>query len=128
MQICNCTVAIGGEAGMTVHKEGVTVAEIAILRGVHGEDAVRNIEVVADEKIDNSDERSRLANLYRAPEGIVKDTFGSAGPLPKTLDEAGISDEFVISNTVAKTAKAKKASATEELKVPQEEGNPDAAA
>jgi len=128
MQVCNCTVAIGGDAGMTVYKEGVSVAEIAILRGVHGEDAVRNIEVVADEKIDNTEERSRLISIYRSPEGIVKDTFGAVGPLPKTLDEAGISDEFVISNTVAKTAKAKKASATEELKVPQEESKPDAAA
>jgi len=123
MQVCNCTVAIGGEASMTVYKERVNVAEIAILRAVHGEDAIRNIEVIADEKIDSTEERSRLIAMYRNPEGIVKDTFGAVGPLPKTLEEAGISDEFVISNTVAKTAKAKKASATEELKVPEEEIN-----
>ena len=34
MQICNCTVAIGGEVGMTVSKERVTVPELALLRVV----------------------------------------------------------------------------------------------
>lgn len=115
MQICNCTVAIGGEVGMTVAKERVTVPELAILRVIHGEDAVRNIEVIADESMDSSEERSRLNALYRSPENIVRDTFGAAGALPKTLEDAGISDEFVISNTVLKTKRKAKASAAEEM-------------
>ncbi len=115
MQICNCTVAIGGEAGMTVLKERVTVPELAILRVIHGEDAVRNIEVIADESVDSADERSRLGSLYKAPENVVRDTFGAAGALPKTLDDAGISDEFVISKTVAATKRKAKASAAQEM-------------
>lgn len=116
MQICNCTVAIGGEVGMTVLKERVTVPELAILRVIHGEDAVRNIEVIADEAIDSGEERSRLNAVYRSPENIVRDTFGAAGSLPKTLEDAEISDEFVISNSVSKTTKAKaKASAVKEM-------------
>lgn len=121
MQICNCSVAVGGEAGMTVYKERVTVAEMAILRAVHGEDAVRNIEVIADEKIDSNEERARLASIYKNPEGIVRNTFGAVGPLPKTLEDAGIDDEFVISSAVPKApAKSKKASATEELSVKED--------
>lgn len=115
MQICNCTVAIGGEVGMTVAKERVTVPELAILRVIHGEDAVRNIEVIADESMDSIEERSRLVAVYRSPENIVRDTFGAAGALPKTLEDAGISDEFVISNTALKTKRKAKASAAEEM-------------
>ena len=128
MQICNITVAIGGDAGMTVHKERVTVPEIMLLRAVHGEDAVRNIEVVEDADIDTADERSRLGSVYKNPETIIRDVLGAHGSLPKTLDEAGIDDEYIVSSTVAKTKKAKKASATEDLKVPQEDANTDAAA
>jgi hypothetical protein len=115
MQICNCTVAIGGEVGMTVAKERVTIPELAILRVIHGEDAVRNIEVIADESMDSSEERSRLNAIYRSPENVVRDTFGGAGVLPKTLEDAGISDEFVISNTALKTKRKAKASAAEEM-------------
>jgi hypothetical protein len=116
MQICNCTVAIGGEVGMTVTKERVTVPEMAILRIVHGEDAVRNIEVIADEAIDTNEERSRLNSIYKSPENVVRDTFGASGVLPKTLDDAGISDEFVISDMVTKAGKRKaKASAAAEM-------------
>lgn len=118
MQVCNCTVAIGGEAGMTVGKDLVTVPEIMVLRAIHGEDAVRNITVVSNEDIESNEERSRLLSIYTMPQGVVKETLGATGPLPKTIDESGIGDEFVISKTVAK--KSKKASATEELELPQE--------
>jgi hypothetical protein len=120
MQLCNITVAIGGEAGMTVHKERVTVPEIMILRAVHGEDAVRNIEVIEDADVDSTDERTRLGSIYKSPEGVVREVLGAHGALPKTLDEAGIDDEFIVSGSVAKTKKSKKASATEALEVPQE--------
>lgn len=114
MQVVNCTVAIGGEAGMTVAKTNVTVPELLVLRAVHGEDAVRNIEVTGDEDIGSNEERQRLSLLYVNPETVVKDTLGAVGALPKTLDDAGISDEFVISTGPVKGKKGK-ASATKEL-------------
>jgi len=89
-----------------------------VLRAIHGEDAVRNIEVLSNEDISSNDERERLLSIYKMPEGIVKETIGATGPLPKTIDESGIGDEFVISKTPTK--KAKKASATEELALPAE--------
>ena len=116
MQVCNCSVHIGGEAGMSVVKNFVTVPEIMVLRAIHGEDAVRNIEVTSNEDIDSNEERNRLLSIYLMPEGVVKDTLGATGPLPKTIDESGIGDEFVISKTAPK--KVKKASATEELELP----------
>jgi hypothetical protein len=120
MQIVNCTVAIAGEAGMTVYKERVSVPEILVLRAIHGEDAVRNIEVIEDVEAESNEERARLTSIYKMPEGVVKDTLGAVGPLPKTVEDSGIGDEFVISNTVTKTKRAKKASAVEELSVKEE--------
>lgn len=120
MQIVNCTVAIAGEAGMTVYKERVSVPEILVLRAVHGEDAVRNIEVIEDADVDSNEERARLTSMYKTPENIVRDTLGTVGPLPKTIEDSGIGDEFVITNTVTKTKRAKKASAVEELSVKEE--------
>lgn len=120
MQIVNCTVAIAGEAGMTVLKERVTVPEILVLRAIHGEDAVRNIEVIDDIDTDSNEERQRLASVYKNPEGTVKDTLGAVGALPTTIEDSGIGDEFVISSTLPKAKKAKKASAAEELSVKDE--------
>jgi hypothetical protein len=123
MQFCNCTVAIGGEAGMTVAKSFVSVPEIMVLRAIHGEDAVRNIEVTSNDDVDSNEERGRLMSIYKMPEGIVKDTLGATGPLPKTIDDSGIGDEFVISSRPA-TKKGKKASATEEIALPEEVATP----
>ena len=120
MQIVNCSVAIDGEAAMTVFKERVTVPEILILRAVHGDDAVRNIEVIADEKIETAEERARLTAIYRNPENVVRDTFGAAGALPKTLDDAGIDDEFVISSVVPKAKKAAPKTDAQEMNIAAE--------
>lgn len=122
MQVCNCTVAIAGEAGMSVAKSRVTVPELMILREIHGADAVRNIEVTADEEVSSIEERERLASIYKKPASIVRDVLGASGPLPKTLADAGIDDEFVIApaGEAPKARGRRKASAVEELEVPTE--------
>lgn len=119
MQIVNCTVAIGGDAGMTVAKQNVTVAEVLVLRAIHGDDAVRNVEVTDEIKISSAEERERLALLYVAPAGIVRETLGAQGSLPESLEDTNFPEDFIISSTSPKRAK-KKASATEELQVPTE--------
>lgn len=115
MQICNCTVAIAGDAGNTVGRERVPVPELMVLRAVHGDDAVRNIELIGTQDIDSHEERERLMMIYRSPEGVVRETLGPTGALPKTLDESGIPDDFIIGG--GKKAKTKKSSAVEPLNV-----------
>jgi hypothetical protein len=117
MQICKCTVAIGGDPGMTITKERVTVPELMILRAVHGDDAVRNIEVTGESDVSSPEERERLISIYVNPVGVVKDTVGAAGALPKTIDESGIPEDFIIDSGAKKS---KKASATEALDVQAE--------
>jgi hypothetical protein len=117
MQICNCTVAIGGDMGMVVVKERVTVPELMILRAVHGDDAVRNIEVIDTVSMDLADERTRLQTIYNNPEGIVRDTVGVTGALPDDLFDSGIPDDFIINAGTKKSSRKKVASATEPLEV-----------
>jgi hypothetical protein len=119
MQIVNCTVAIDGEAGMTVAKTNITVAEVLVLRAIHGDDAVRNVEVTDEIKVSAAEERERLTLLYIAPPGIVRDTLGAQGSLPESLDETNFPEDFIINSAAPKRGK-KKASATEELQVPTE--------
>jgi hypothetical protein len=95
MQLANCQVALGGDTGNTVPKFGVTAAEIAVLRAIHGGDAVLDVEPLeADSGRSNPEERARLVGLYGAakdsenrsivgsvyPNGVkVDEDFGSLG-------------------------------------------------
>lgn len=121
MQICNCTVALGGDSAMTVVKERVTVPELMVLRAVHGDDAVRNIEVIDTVQMDSQDERQRLLLTYTSPEGVVRDTVGVTGQLPDDLFDSGIPDDFIINaGTTKKSSRKKAVTAAEPLEVDAE--------
>jgi hypothetical protein len=93
MDLLNCTVLHAGNRGMTIEKSDVTPAEIVILRLVHGEDSVVNIEKVKSSRpVDSRKERERLAAYYG--EDVVKRAYPGVSPvLPKTLREAGVEAE-----------------------------------
>jgi hypothetical protein len=61
MQTANIMLALGGDTGNTVPKRGVTAAEIAVLRAIHGDESVFDIEPADD--IDRS-HKSELARLH----------------------------------------------------------------
>ena len=120
MQICNCSVAIGGEVGMTVRKERVSVPELLVLREIHGADAVRNVEVIGEVARDSNEERARLRSMYpKAGEdgktSIVEGVLGKHGPLPKVLGDTDFPEDFILNG--GKKAKPAKASAVQELQV-----------
>jgi hypothetical protein len=123
MQICNCSVAIGGDVGMTVTKERVTIPELMILRAVHGDDAVRNIEVTHSVSMSNTEERERLIQIYRNPEFVVRDTVGATGTLPTEIEDSGIPEDFIIGNltTHSGVAKKRRKSAAQPLEVESDE-------
>lgn len=64
MQTADVFVSLGGDHGTTVPKYGITVSEIAVLRAIHGNDAVKEIE--PKEEIDRGDreEIGRLREIY----------------------------------------------------------------
>lgn len=70
MQLANAMLAIGGDAGTTVPKFGITPSEVAVLRVIHGDDAVTAIEVLVETvQRSHREERERLTEKYGAYEG-----------------------------------------------------------
>jgi hypothetical protein len=68
MQTANILLALGGDPGNTVPKYGVTPAEIAVLRLIHGDESVSEIEPAEDVQRSSREERARLASLYSRPQ------------------------------------------------------------
>lgn len=100
MQTASILVALGGDLGNTVPKHDVTASEIAVLRAIHGNDAVLDIEPTGDIKRSNLEELSRLRATY----GNAKDTEnkaivdvlfpGAAARMFATIDELDLDDTF----------------------------------
>ena len=93
MKTYDCKVQLNGSRNNAVRKRGVTAAEIAILRHIHGTSpngaaAVVDIKPAGNVSRTETIERARLANRYshgemRGP-ALVKDVLGVAGvPLPQ---------------------------------------------
>lgn len=99
MQLVNCMVALGGDIRNTVPKSGITVAEAAVLRAIHGPGGVFDVEVVGEETRNNRQELARLKKDYaraRDENGIshVEAIYpGAAARVFERVDELDLSDE-----------------------------------
>lgn len=102
MQTANVMLAIAGDARNTVPKYGVTAAEVAVLRYIHGEDAVFDIEVLdEDVKRTHRQEIGRLTEAYGRQEGerrsspAVAELYpGAAARVFETFAELELPDEL----------------------------------
>lgn len=109
MKLANIMLAIGGGRDNTFPKYGVTAAEIAVLRSIHGEDAVFDVEPTAADALNedgglrtNRQELARLRGIYGgAQDGnggkIVEGLFpGAAARVFEDFDELDLPDEYFI--------------------------------
>lgn len=106
MEIANILIALSGDTGNTVPKHGVTAAEVAVLRVIHGDDAVSEIEIIGEAEDDGKPrthraERARLSERYgRQNEGrwaspAVDALFpGAAARVFETFDELDLPEEL----------------------------------
>lgn len=95
MEIANVLIAIDGEKGHTVPRYNVTVSEVAVLRALHGEDAVFDIEVTGDIPRKHREERERLATEYPKAKKAIERLFpGAAAPLFNAFSELDLPDEL----------------------------------
>lgn len=95
-----CSVALADSPQHVVSNKLVSIAEIAVLRRIHGDSAVRDIRPPAEKdlrEVERTDveERERLRVLYDAPapgdnEPIVDRLFGPMAALPTSLRHIGI--------------------------------------
>jgi hypothetical protein len=126
MQIANILLAIAGERGNTVPKYDVTPSEVAVLRLLHGDDAVTDIEITGEKKTTHKAERERLSEAFArknenghfvAP--AVQQLFpGAAASLFDNFDDLDIPEDFYkaksrMTPVAAKPKKAEKAEKTE---------------
>jgi hypothetical protein len=101
MQTADCLVRLGGDAGNTVPKFGLTVSEIAVLQVIHGSDAVVDVRPRGTIERSWREERQRLVHAYgREQDGVwrapaVDQLFpGAAARLFETFDEIEMDPEF----------------------------------
>ena len=78
-------VALNGELGSQILKEGLTAPEIRLLIHVHGLGAVFNIAMSGKADLNSMDERERLNSAY-SPEKVAE-VFGNYGELPLDIKE-----------------------------------------
>lgn len=95
MQLINVMLRLGGDVRNTVPKFGITVAEAQLLRAIHGDDALSDVEPLdAEVDITPRKEVERLAEVYtgRDPDGrpIVLSAF--AAGTPSTIDDLGLDE------------------------------------
>lgn len=69
MQTANIFLAIGGDTNNLVPKYDVTAAEVAVLRHIHGDGAVSNVEVNGSVTRTHRQEIGRLKSIYGKWEG-----------------------------------------------------------
>lgn len=95
MHICNCQVAIKGDALNKAAKMGVTVPEIALLRVIHGFDAVTDIKITGNEKRQQLEELGRLKMRYPKYQEKAQELWRDwGGRLPTHITDLGLRPEF----------------------------------
>ncbi len=89
MRMYNCHVRLGGSTTSEVPMNGISAAEIIVLRHIHGLDAVVRIEAKNQATASASAMRELLRKIYEGEgkRGMIDSLFGpSHMPLPQELD------------------------------------------
>lgn len=100
MQTATVMLALAGDPGNTIPKFDVTPAEVAVLRLIHGDDAVHDINPSEDVERTNRAELARLREIYRKPAGshepsAVDALFpGAAARVFENFDELELDESF----------------------------------
>lgn len=103
METANVLLALGGDKRNSVPKYNVTAAEVAVMREIHGHDAVYDIEVVGTVQRTHRQEIGRLAERYGRQDGerrispAVNALYpGAAARVHETFVELELPDEFFV--------------------------------
>lgn len=64
MEIATCEVRLLGDLANSVPKSGVTPAEAAVLKAIHGEDAVVRVAITGNDRRSHQEEYNRLVEIY----------------------------------------------------------------
>lgn len=94
MELANATLNLAGDANQQVQKWSITPAEAAVLRHIHGQDALHGLTVIATVDRKGAVERERLVQVYgRGIDGQIRSAAvdalfpGLGARLPESFDE-----------------------------------------
>ena len=87
--VYRANVAIGGDTGHTVVKNGISVPELAVLQHLHGTGAIDRIVLTGKDNMTTDSERERLAHIYKEK---FTEIFGAFGELPFDVKSLKISE------------------------------------
>lgn len=93
MQAYNCKVRLHGSLYNEVPKDGISAAEVTVLRVIHGHDAIADLVAAGDNGRDEDEEREFLHHEYGRGLAVIDEVkslngiFGVAGSLPRALKE-----------------------------------------
>ena len=87
--VYRANVAIGGDTGHTVVKNGISVPALAVLRHLHGAGAIDRIVLTGKDNMSTDTERERLAHIYKEK---FTEVFGAYGELPFNVKSLKISE------------------------------------
>lgn len=108
MQHGICKVRLSGDLNNQIPKDGVTPAEILLLRSIHGGDAVAEVQSRGNDKRTHSGEIQRLRDAYG--EKVVAAAFPGLSPtLPVAFKDIGIDAPAVIAAEIKAERGARKA-------------------
>ncbi len=113
-KLYSCKLRLNGSVLNEVPKDEVTAAEIEMLRGLHGSDAIVNTKGAGSVERSDADERARVYSMFinplldapprlKAKNEMFSTLFGhKSQPMPKTLEaDEEIADEPVDEKPVA---------------------------
>lgn len=100
MEIANCEIRLGGDVLNSTIKQEVTPSELMLLKGIHGEDSIVNIEITGTVKRPYREEFERLKSIYRDAkntnnEEVFKSIFPNdfVSALPVEFSDIGVDIE-----------------------------------
>lgn len=119
MQYVDGLVAIGGDIRNKLFRKGMSVAEMAVLRAIHGEDSLSDLRVSSKARVAHDVERERLLQLFPKYGNIVIGLYRDhGGKFPTDVRELKLPSAcFASTSTVAYD----QAEAIEKLKAADEE-------
>lgn len=119
VELADCVLNIGGDAGNQVPKTAITPAEIAILRAIHGEDSVHSLKPLDAAEVDLHEEMDRLQAFYGWKEEnarLIQRVLPTVSNMPLTLRELRMPEEYFVA--LARAAPADEERALEEVEEP----------
>jgi hypothetical protein len=85
MKLYSCKLRLAGNVNNEILKDGVSAAEIEVLRAIHGSDAIVDIKQTGENTRNSTQERARLKAIYASEESLSSQSLSKRMALLRDL-------------------------------------------